>query len=574
MVYQATRKRIKTASGGAKSGFAGSRPFPLRTARPAPRIQKKAAGDCGGECPGCRSRLLSPPRPNLGAATDRYERRADAAADRVLRTPARGHTPETAGSAMPDSVRAGGGEAQRSRGGGREGESLAGYGFGSGRSLPESTRRFYESRFGRDFGGIRIHSDPRAARAARAINARAFTVGRDIVFGPGAYAPATSAGARLLAHELTHTIQQAGGALTASGGREAPVLQGQFEKPPQTPPPPDYECKIDLVMAARVLAGDKQAALKVLDCCLSHLPVVGRGCTSSVVSAACKLFPDLCEKKKKGKKEPACPVGFKPSHAFKGKCCPEGRPIEMEQECCAPGEIISNFAFSRCCRPPYVPNDDRTACVLPRLSPCSPDRETPLFDPRIFAPRFACECLPASRQNLDKGTCCPVGEVGTTGTCVPEGKKPKPAPPMPPRYTVLRSFDIGFAKDAPQAWFDPRSSFRVSVTGGGKAEFRDLVSALRAHPEERVRLEGRASSDKPAHDGDYNRRLTDRRVRLIVGELRKRKIDAAARVADFPGQGPEAGCEEIAPGQWSCGDYGARKPPDKKDRKVVARLFR
>ena len=65
-------------------------------------------------------------------------------------------------------------------------------------------------RNGLDLGGVRIHTDARAVESARAMNALAYTVGRDIVFGAGQYAPATEAGRRLIAHELTHVLQQRG----------------------------------------------------------------------------------------------------------------------------------------------------------------------------------------------------------------------------------------------------------------------------------------------------------------------------------------------------------------------------
>ena len=61
-----------------------------------------------------------------------------------------------------------------------------------------------------DFGHVRVHTNARAMASAQAVHARAYTVGRDIVFGAGQYAPHTSAGRRLLAHELAHTIQQSG----------------------------------------------------------------------------------------------------------------------------------------------------------------------------------------------------------------------------------------------------------------------------------------------------------------------------------------------------------------------------
>jgi hypothetical protein len=80
-----------------------------------------------------------------------------------------------------------------------------------GQRLDAEARTYFEPRFRHDFGRVRIHSDTRAAEAARAVNALAFTLGRDIVFGPGRYAPTTKAGRQLLAHELTHVLQQAGG---------------------------------------------------------------------------------------------------------------------------------------------------------------------------------------------------------------------------------------------------------------------------------------------------------------------------------------------------------------------------
>ncbi|WP_440956049.1 eCIS core domain-containing protein [Methanosarcina sp. Mfa9] len=76
---------------------------------------------------------------------------------------------------------------------------------GGGQPLAESERSFFEPRFGYDFSQVRVHIDEQAAQA---VNARAFTVGNDIVFEAGQYVPGTTAGRQLLAHELTHTVQQ------------------------------------------------------------------------------------------------------------------------------------------------------------------------------------------------------------------------------------------------------------------------------------------------------------------------------------------------------------------------------
>jgi len=79
---------------------------------------------------------------------------------------------------------------------------------GNGRPLSETERSFFEPRFGADFSNIRLHTSARAAELAQSINARAFTLGRDVVLGSGEAAIETPAGKELLAHELTHVLQQ------------------------------------------------------------------------------------------------------------------------------------------------------------------------------------------------------------------------------------------------------------------------------------------------------------------------------------------------------------------------------
>jgi len=79
-----------------------------------------------------------------------------------------------------------------------------------GQPLDSETRAFFEPRFGHDFSHVRVHTDAKAAESAAAVNALAYTVGRDVVFGVGQYAPKTPLGKRLLAHELTHVLQQRG----------------------------------------------------------------------------------------------------------------------------------------------------------------------------------------------------------------------------------------------------------------------------------------------------------------------------------------------------------------------------
>ena len=85
-----------------------------------------------------------------------------------------------------------------------------------GQPLDAATRAFFEPRFGQDFSRVRVHTDAAAAESAQAVNALAYTVGNQIAFGSGRYAPESLEGRKLLAHELTHVVQQS--------GRSAPPL--------------------------------------------------------------------------------------------------------------------------------------------------------------------------------------------------------------------------------------------------------------------------------------------------------------------------------------------------------------
>ena len=81
-------------------------------------------------------------------------------------------------------------------------------GLGPGQPLSESARGFFEPRLGQDLRQVRVHTDARASESAQAMDALAYTTGQDIVFGAGQYAPETHSGRRLIAHELTHVVQQ------------------------------------------------------------------------------------------------------------------------------------------------------------------------------------------------------------------------------------------------------------------------------------------------------------------------------------------------------------------------------
>jgi hypothetical protein len=110
---------------------------------------------------------------------------------------------------------------------------------GGGSPLPDTTRAFFEPRFGADFSSVRVHTDSRAAQTASYINAKAFTVGQNIAFGPGRYSPHSDQGRHLLAHELTHVVQQSPVLTQNSIGRHSADArtagQDQIRSSPEVP---------------------------------------------------------------------------------------------------------------------------------------------------------------------------------------------------------------------------------------------------------------------------------------------------------------------------------------------------
>ncbi len=108
-----------------------------------------------------------------------------------------------------------------------------------GRPLDAATRAFMGLRFGQDFRHVRVHTDTKAAESARALQARAYTVGQDVVFGAGQFAPRTQAGQRLLSHELTHVVQQSDPG-KASRSRDV-SSQVMLQRSPETGDDTDFE---------------------------------------------------------------------------------------------------------------------------------------------------------------------------------------------------------------------------------------------------------------------------------------------------------------------------------------------
>lgn len=165
----------------------------------APRLQRACA--CGGSCADCRGEEEEGPRVQaklvVGAPGDRFEREADRVAERVT----------TGGAASAHPARPAVQRLSDGSGGGG-GPPTGALPSGQVRALSPGTRAFMEPRFGVDFGEVRLHTGSAAEAAADRLRARAFTYGRDIWLGRGAH----EGDQRLMAHELTHVVQQSGGA--------------------------------------------------------------------------------------------------------------------------------------------------------------------------------------------------------------------------------------------------------------------------------------------------------------------------------------------------------------------------
>lgn len=151
-------------------------------------------------------------KPAVSSPGDPFEREADEAADKVMRlaqpapTGLNGEAPEDEEALIRTRP-----AASASGGAALDTEAALTAAGRAGAPLPAMVRSYFEPRFGYDFSGVRVHMDGEAAVGAQAVQARAYTIGSDIVFGAGEYAPATAQGKRLIAHELAHVVQQAQG---------------------------------------------------------------------------------------------------------------------------------------------------------------------------------------------------------------------------------------------------------------------------------------------------------------------------------------------------------------------------
>jgi hypothetical protein len=205
---------------------------------PALLLQRKCAcgesSDLTGSCSDCgKKKLVGQPlqrKLRINEPGDRYEQEADRVADQVMRMA----EPASESDASKFSRSA---LVQRNVGANAAGPAAApaivqDVVSSPGEPLDAGTRAFFEPRFGHDFSRVRVHSDRHAAESARAVNALAYTVGPDVAFGAGQYRVNSTEGRRLLAHELTHVVQQsaAGSYRASSLQRKAAFVNGSISE--------------------------------------------------------------------------------------------------------------------------------------------------------------------------------------------------------------------------------------------------------------------------------------------------------------------------------------------------------
>lgn len=258
-------------------------PVPTLTATPGVLQRACKCGSASGvssQCPQCDSderlgRMPVQAKLTISTPDDPFEREADRIAEQIMRMPEQAPQPsavsphiqrqEISGNERDEEQHIEGElllqrEAASSAPSPSVTVSAPALGAGSGMPLSSQARAFFEPRFGRDLGHVRVHSGPSADSMARSINARAFTHGADIYFAAGQYDPWSPGGRRLLAHEITHVFQQVSGqALRRKAADMLPSSEPMVRLPMDSPANPN-EVAADRAAAAQGGAGASSGA--------------------------------------------------------------------------------------------------------------------------------------------------------------------------------------------------------------------------------------------------------------------------------------------------------------------------
>ncbi|MDN5940290.1 MAG: DUF4157 domain-containing protein [Nitrospira sp.] len=480
---------------------------------PVPRgiLQRKCACGThmmgGGQCTDCAKKKSSLQRKlAIGASNDPLEQEADRVANQVMARPARsyvnsvsphiqrflGHATEQAGQA-PASVD----------------RVLA----SSGRPLEPSVQHEMGQRFGCDFSQVQVHTGKDAEQSAREVNAHAYTVGHDIVFGAGQFAPGTNTGQRLIAHELMHVVQQAGNG------------SGQVQRQPEVEkkqPKSDLGKELKKNELFQKLPDIAQE--KILD----EIDKAPETVTKAIFDKIIDLSP-IDEQYKEGLKKVGEAIiksitGGKPpstsicdvpgyhegkSSAYKGMCCRGS--IESAMGCCPKDKFAYNDPLF-CCKADEFVNADNKCEKFSGTTPITP-------------------CLPPGKKDALGKCCMPPFQV-IQGICTSPLPKPSsPAQPLSLNFTlgVIDDFDIdkSVLNSRQQPQYDKVKS--------------EILRILETCPATVVTVTGFA--DKPgteAHNQDLGQRRADHvkfllnldLIKLAIGPLIIARSEGENKPAD------------------------------------------
>lgn len=390
-----------------------------------------------------------------------------------------------------------------------------------GKPLDMPTRSFMETRFEHDFSHVRVHADEGASASARAINARAYTVGGNIVFGAGEYRPHEAAGQKLLAHELAHTMQQAH---FASAGPQASLEIGPADDPLER----EADRAAEQAMSASPSSPQETGAGHTLGGAPGPMLSLSR----RVLQRQEKTKPPLIPIPVFDELDPMIIVPDIP-----------GVPSFLRGQKVKLSTLRSALDVLRGRLPsPAGPGQDRCQALLPGYETAHGGDVDGLCCPQFVRERARC-CLPRN-IGLMSFRCCTAEEVIVNNRCVrPE---PAPLPNVPgPAVPAAPRLESRFPK-IPFGTIESETIDHFALNGdaippAGAAVLDRLATQLQLYHEVEVHMEGHTDS---SYVEEYNQRLSERRAQAVRDALARRGVDARRIVVQgfgetrllFPGE--------------------------------------
>ena len=467
-----------------------------------------------------------------------------------------------------------------------------------GHSLPAETKNFFEPRFNYSFHNVKIHTGNTAAKSAENLNAQAYSYNDHIVFNEGQYEAGTRKGNKLLAHELSHIAQSKSASQIVQRKMKVP-----FHDQPAFNSVDQQTMQSEIILRYfNQLCADANVSISSGDViippdfCTKAEPDAGEPnplsrAELSQTPVSCTCFCDIDASSKEvsikvddkiaGLTEFTSDPGEEALDAPRGATVTVPSPrgvtttqmmksgeretfepfIVLGHELCGhgwmaiKGELAKDDNAERG-RGGHQETIRRENLMRQEHGLTQRNTFREPFCGEVDDSKFQKECQ-VWRDEYNKLN----GTRFTLADTIPETETEE----KPADFT----FDVFFNKDMPQSWFDPASSFNVSVTSTGKTQFEEAINMMiNFHPNKSFQLEGHSSIEKPANDPGYNDRLSRRRVELILKELVKQGVESS-RLGDKA----DSGCESFQGGLKNCSDAESSKNVDSKDRRVVIRVF-